>query len=79
VPSRRGRCNGHGAEAPVQSKPPTRSTYLLLLVPDRKRGLVVLTNGSAGGPILLAALNASQNKNAGLPRIQYFFEDRARD
>jgi CubicO group peptidase (beta-lactamase class C family) len=51
----------------------------IVLVPGRKQGLVVLTNSSAGGPILLAALNATLNKNGEFPRIQYFFEDRARN
>jgi CubicO group peptidase (beta-lactamase class C family) len=51
----------------------------IVLVPGRKQGLVVLTNSSAGGPILLAALNATLNRNGEFPRIQYFFEDRARN
>jgi CubicO group peptidase (beta-lactamase class C family) len=51
----------------------------IVLVPERKQGLVVLTNSSAGGPILLAALNATLNRNGDYPRIQYFFEERARN
>jgi CubicO group peptidase (beta-lactamase class C family) len=51
----------------------------LFLVPGQKRGLVVLTNGSAGRPLLLAALNATLNAHGGFPRLQVFTEDRARD
>lgn len=51
----------------------------LFLVPGRKRGLVVLTNGSAGRPLLLGALNSTLNARADFPRLQWFTEDRARD
>jgi len=51
----------------------------LFLVPPQKRGLVVLTNGSAGRPILLAALNSTLNARDGFPRLQFFTEDRARE
>jgi CubicO group peptidase (beta-lactamase class C family) len=51
----------------------------LFLVPGQKRGLVVLTNGSAGRPLLLGALNSTLNARGDFPRIQAFTEDRARD
>jgi len=51
----------------------------LFLVPGQKRGLVVLTNGSAGRPLLLGALNSTLNARGGFPRLQAFTEDRARD
>jgi len=51
----------------------------LFLVPGQKRGLVVLTNGSAGRPLLLAALNSTLNAHGEFPRLQVFTEDRARD
>jgi CubicO group peptidase (beta-lactamase class C family) len=51
----------------------------LFLVPEQKRGLVVLTNGSAGRPLLLGALNATLNARGEFPRLQAFTEDRARD
>ncbi len=51
----------------------------LWLVPGQKRGLVVLTNGSAGRPLLLGALNSTLNARAGFPRLQLFTEIRARD
>ena len=51
----------------------------LFLVPGEKRGLVVLTNGSAGRPLLLGALNATLNARGGFPRLQFFTEDRARE
>jgi len=51
----------------------------LFLVPGQKRGLVVLTNGSAGRPLLLAALNSTLNAHGGFPRLQLFTEIRARD
>ena len=51
----------------------------LFLVPGRKRGLVVLTNGSAGRPLLLGALNSTLNARGEFPRLQMFTEDRARD
>jgi CubicO group peptidase (beta-lactamase class C family) len=51
----------------------------MFFVPGRKRGLVVLTNGSAGRPLLLAALNSTLNARGGFPRLQVFTEDRARD
>jgi hypothetical protein len=51
----------------------------LWIVPKQKRGLVVLTNGSAGRPLLLAALNSTLNARGGFPRLQFFTEDRARD
>jgi CubicO group peptidase (beta-lactamase class C family) len=51
----------------------------LFLVPGEKRGLVVLTNGSAGRPLLLAALNATLNARGAFPRLQMFTEDRARE
>lgn len=51
----------------------------LFLVPGQKRGLVVLTNGSAGRPLLLAALNSTLNAHGGFPRLQFFTEDRARE
>jgi CubicO group peptidase (beta-lactamase class C family) len=51
----------------------------LFLVPGEKRGLVVLTNGSAGRPLLLGALNSTLNARGGFPRLQAFTEVRARD
>jgi len=51
----------------------------LFLIPEQKRGLVVLTNGSAGRPLLLGALNSTLNARGGFPRLQAFTEDRARD
>ena len=51
----------------------------LFLVPGQKRGLVVLTNGSAGRPLLLGALNSTLNARGGFPRLQLFTEIRARD
>jgi len=51
----------------------------LWLVPGQKRGLVVFTNGSAGRPLLLGALNATLNSHGDFPRLQLFTEDRARD
>lgn len=51
----------------------------LLLVPGQKRGLVVLTNGSAGRPLLLAALNTTLNARGEFPQLQAKIEDRARD
>jgi CubicO group peptidase (beta-lactamase class C family) len=51
----------------------------LFLIPKQKRGLVVLTNGSAGRPLLLGALNSTLNARGGFPRLQAFTEDRARD
>ncbi len=39
----------------------------LFLVPGQKRGLVVLTNGSAGRPLLLAALNSTLNARGAIP------------
>ena len=51
----------------------------LFLVPGQKRGLVVLTNGSAGRPLLLGALNSTLNARGEFPRLQFFTEDRARD
>ena len=51
----------------------------LFLIPEQKNGLVVLTNGSAGRPLLLGALNATLNARGAFPRLQHFTEDRARD
>ena len=51
----------------------------LFLVPGQKRGLVVLTNGSAGRPLLLGALNSTLNARGAFPRLQAFTEDRARE
>lgn len=51
----------------------------LFLVPGQKRGLVVLTNGSAGRPLLLGGLNSTLNSHGEFPRLQAFTEDRARD
>lgn len=51
----------------------------LFLVPGQNRGLVVLTNGSAGRPLLLGALNATLNAHGRFPRLQAFTEDRARE
>jgi CubicO group peptidase (beta-lactamase class C family) len=51
----------------------------LFLVPGQKRGLVVLTNGSAGRPLLLGALNSTLNASGKFPRLQLFTEARARD
>jgi CubicO group peptidase (beta-lactamase class C family) len=51
----------------------------LFLVPGQKRGLVVLTNGSSGRPLLLGALNSTLNAHGDFPRLQTFTEDRARD
>ena len=51
----------------------------LFLVPWQKRGLVVLTNGSAGRPLLLGALNSTLNARGEFPRLQLFTEARARD
>jgi CubicO group peptidase (beta-lactamase class C family) len=51
----------------------------LFLVPGQKRGLVVLTNGSAGRPLLLGALDTTLNARGDFPRLQAFTENRARD
>lgn len=51
----------------------------LFLVPGQERGLVVLTNGSAGRPLLLAGLESTLNERGEYPRIQQFTEDRARE
>lgn len=51
----------------------------LFLVPGQGRGLVVLTNGSAGRPLLLGALETTLNAGGGFPKLQAFTEDRARD
>lgn len=51
----------------------------LFLVPGQKRGLVVLTNGSAGRPLLLGALDSTLNARGGFPKLRAFTEDRARD
>lgn len=51
----------------------------LFLVPKQKRGLVVLTNGSAGRPLLLGALETTLDARGDFPKLRFFTEDRARD
>jgi hypothetical protein len=40
---------------------------------------VVLTNGSAGNSLLLAALNSTLNSRGEFPQLQAYLEDRARE
>lgn len=51
----------------------------IFLVPAQKRGLVVLTNGSAGRSLLLGAVETTLNARGEFPQIEAYTEDRARE